>query len=88
MNEFWLMHGARVSAETLRMDYNVPVYRATVLEYAALGAGLELKKHDIEVTGIYVTNELVAGDELGIRIETNQMLIDIQAYPKEDDNER
>ncbi len=87
MREFWLMHSARISAEVLRMDYDVPVYRATVLEYAALGTGLQLEKHGIEVLGMYVTNELVAGDELGIRIETNQMMIDIQAYPKEDDDE-
>ncbi len=87
MNKFWIMRSARVSAEVLREDYDVPVYRATTLERAARGAALELLARDVEVKGIYVTNELVTGDELGIRIETNQMLIDIQAYPREDDNE-
>lgn len=79
-----LLYQARVSAEILREDYGVPVHRATVLQYAALGAAIHLQSHNIEVTGVHVTNELIAGDELGIRIETDQMLIDIQACPKED----
>ena len=87
MKDFWMVHGARVSAEVLRMDYNVPVYRAGVLEYAALGAARQLERHGIEVMGIYCTSELVAGDELGIRIETHLMQVDIQAYPKEGNDE-
>ncbi len=83
MKEFDIMHDARQSAEILREEYDVPIHRATVLEYAALGAAKELEAHGIEVTYVYVTNELVAGDELGIRIETNMMVVDIQAYPKD-----
>lgn len=54
MSEWEMTHQARIVQETLREDYNTPVYAAELVEYLLLGAGKEMSKHGIEVIAMYV----------------------------------
>ena len=54
MSKWEMQNQARIVQETLREDYNTPVYAAELVEYLLYGAGLEMSKHGVEVIAMYV----------------------------------
>ncbi len=76
MSKWEMQHQARIVQETLREDYNTPIYAAEMVEHLLYGAGCAMSKHGIEVIAMYIVQ---GGQEVILQTHMKKWCIPVPA---------